>query len=381
MKIERIEIDASSLGTVRTLDVYRFGAPGARPKVYVQAAIHADEQPASLVASFLIRQLEQLEAAGRIKGEIVVTPVANPIGLGQVTLGRHEGRCDIRTGSNFNREFPDLAPAIAERLRSTDASDASLVSRVRELAMERLGEWRPYGELSALRKAMMLLAIDSDLVIDLHTGHGRGVLHMFISQRDWPALMELAEDLACDAVYWHAPFPRNSTFTASVGALWARLGELRPDLRIPQGCQALVLECRGQDEYDPATSERDAANLIKHLARRGVVVHEVPASGGVAPRFCGSVDCIEIGYAPTPGTLFFSREVGEEVREGETICTIVNATRPLASEFMVEVRARSSGILLTRLADGQICWPNRMIFSVAGLTSVPPQPGMVDMRS
>ncbi len=41
-KVGRIPLMAMSPGTVRSLVVHRFGAPGVRPKAYLQAAIHAE---------------------------------------------------------------------------------------------------------------------------------------------------------------------------------------------------------------------------------------------------------------------------------------------------------------------------------------------------
>ncbi|MFZ1324686.1 MAG: succinylglutamate desuccinylase/aspartoacylase family protein, partial [Candidatus Contendobacter sp.] len=95
-------------GTRRTLRVHRYGAPGARPKAYFQAALHADEIPGLLVAQHLLCGLEQAQMEGRILGEVVVVPVANPIGLGQHLNGRLLGRFDFESTGNFNRGFPDL---------------------------------------------------------------------------------------------------------------------------------------------------------------------------------------------------------------------------------------------------------------------------------
>ena len=48
---ERLEqrLPAVGFGTERTLTAWRYGRAGARPKAYLQAAIHADEIPGMLV--------------------------------------------------------------------------------------------------------------------------------------------------------------------------------------------------------------------------------------------------------------------------------------------------------------------------------------------
>ena len=57
-----------------------------------------------------------MEAEGRITGEIVLVPSANPIGLAQSVLGDHVGRFNLADGINFNRGYPDLMPKVAERI-------------------------------------------------------------------------------------------------------------------------------------------------------------------------------------------------------------------------------------------------------------------------
>ncbi|MFO1372317.1 MAG: succinylglutamate desuccinylase/aspartoacylase family protein [Candidatus Competibacteraceae bacterium] len=84
--------------------------------------MHADEIPL-LVAQHLLRQLDQAQAEGRILGEVVVVPVANPIGLSQHLNGRLLGRFDFESTGNFNRGFPDLTAGALERLRGRLSAD------------------------------------------------------------------------------------------------------------------------------------------------------------------------------------------------------------------------------------------------------------------
>ena len=69
------------------LTSFHYGAAGGGKKVYIQASLHADEVPAMLVAHVLRRELERLDAEGRVRGEIMLVPAANPIGLSQVVHG------------------------------------------------------------------------------------------------------------------------------------------------------------------------------------------------------------------------------------------------------------------------------------------------------
>lgn len=68
----------STLGTERTLSVFRFGT-GER-KAYIQASLHADELPGMRTARELKKRLTRLEQQGALKGVIELVPVANPLG-------------------------------------------------------------------------------------------------------------------------------------------------------------------------------------------------------------------------------------------------------------------------------------------------------------
>ena len=80
MHIRQQPLISPAVGTARQITSFHYG-PGGGRKAYVQSSVHADELPAMLVAWALRRRLAAFEAAGRIRGEIVVVPVANPIGL------------------------------------------------------------------------------------------------------------------------------------------------------------------------------------------------------------------------------------------------------------------------------------------------------------
>ena len=106
---ERHALPCPGIGTERRLTVHRYGARGARPKAYFHGALHADEVPGLMVLHHLAHLLDEAAAAGKILGEIVLVPYANPIGLAQIVNGYHMGRYDMKGGGNFNRNWPLLS--------------------------------------------------------------------------------------------------------------------------------------------------------------------------------------------------------------------------------------------------------------------------------
>ncbi len=130
--VTRVALPCPSPGTARGLTVHRLGAPGARPKAYLQAGLHAGELPGVLTLRHLLARLVAIADQGGIMGEIVLVPVANPVGLGQTVHGQLLGRYDLARGVNFNRGFPEIADAVAERVADQlDEDGEANVARIR----------------------------------------------------------------------------------------------------------------------------------------------------------------------------------------------------------------------------------------------------------
>ncbi len=104
-------LPGQSLGRQTTVSSLHFGVAGARPKAYVQASLHAEELPGMLAAHHLRGLLEAAVQQGRLIGEVVLVPVANPIGLAQRVDHKAMGRFELDSSANFNRHYPNLAGA------------------------------------------------------------------------------------------------------------------------------------------------------------------------------------------------------------------------------------------------------------------------------
>ncbi len=105
----KIHLPSMTPGTTRSIAWLRFGRAGARPKVYIQAAIHANELPGAMALHHLMPMLTEADRAGRIRGEVIVVPTVNPIGQSQLVGNNHLGRYDLLSRDNFNRNWLDLS--------------------------------------------------------------------------------------------------------------------------------------------------------------------------------------------------------------------------------------------------------------------------------
>ncbi len=94
------------MGNTRTLTIHRYGDRSTPLKAYLQAGLHADEAPGFLVMHHLVERLDRADAEDAITGDIVLVPVANPIGVSQWRDDWLQGRFDFWNGVNFNRSLP-----------------------------------------------------------------------------------------------------------------------------------------------------------------------------------------------------------------------------------------------------------------------------------
>jgi His/Glu/Gln/Arg/opine family amino acid ABC transporter permease subunit len=244
----------------------------AGPKVYIQASLHADEVPGMLVAHHLRGRLAELEAQGCFTGEVVLVPAANPIGLAQRVLHGHQGRFDLASGENFNRQFTDLTEKVAARVQGRLGSDAAAnVALVRVALGEAIAEMPGTTPLQALRRLLMGLAADADVVLDLHCD-GQAVLHFYTTPATWPQAGELlARCLGAEAVLL-AERSGGDPFDEACSMLWPDLARrLGPAHPLPPACLAATIELRGEADVTHPLARRDAEAIVLYLHARGVI--------------------------------------------------------------------------------------------------------------
>jgi len=116
IKTKTVQLPSMTPGTHRTVSVLSFGKSGARPKVYMQAAIHANEMPGTMALHHLMPMLSEADKKGLIKGEIILVPTVNPIGQSQLIGNSHAGRYNFLSNENFNRNWIDVSEPVAQKI-------------------------------------------------------------------------------------------------------------------------------------------------------------------------------------------------------------------------------------------------------------------------
>jgi hypothetical protein len=347
--VERIPLIAMSPGTERHHMVHRFGAPGARPKAYLQAGIHADEIPGLLVLHHLTRRLIEVDDQGGIRGEIVIVPFANPMGLSQRLNGELLGRYELSGGGNYNRGFHNLDETVADRVEGRLGSDADgNVALIRAAMVEALDGMTPETDLEAQRLLLMKNAIDADIVLDLHCD-SEAVMHIFVGDHLWPAAADLSAQLGSEATMLAIDSggdPFDECCSRPWSTLMDRFGDEHP---IPAACLGATVELRGTADVGDHFAVEDAANLFRFLQRRGVVAGDpgpLPEPKCEATPFTG----VDYVIAPFAGVVSYRKRPGEHIEKGEIVADIVDvaAGDPAAGGVCVALAAPVSGVMVGR---------------------------------
>jgi predicted deacylase len=203
------------------LQSLHYGNPGAGPKATLQAALHADEIPGLLVAHHLRDRLAALEAAGRIVGEVVLVPVANP--LGSPSAVAHAAGT-FRAGERRELQSPLRRP-VRDRggacRRQARRGRAANVATIRAAIREAASAVPARSAVESLRRILLNLSADADVVLDLHCD-SQAVIHLYTESSSWPQVEPLARLMGAQAVLI-AEESGDHPFDEACSTLWPRL--------------------------------------------------------------------------------------------------------------------------------------------------------------
>ncbi|MBV9523379.1 MAG: succinylglutamate desuccinylase/aspartoacylase family protein, partial [Alphaproteobacteria bacterium] len=353
--------------------LHRYGKRGAAPKAYIQASLHANELPAMLVAHHLIALLDAADAAGRIRGEILIVPVANPIGLDQVIDDVHLGRYELSGGQNFNRGFDDHAAEAAERLAGRLGADAAAnVALIRRTLVEIATAHAPSSELESLRRHLIRNAIDADFVLDLHSAD-EALMHLYFGAARWPDGADLSAEIGSLATLLAAE-SGGDPFDEVFGNIWAKLRRLLGATHpIPDACMSATIEYRGHGDVSDALAAADAAALLRFLTRRGLLAGE---AGPLPAARCEAspLTAVETLYAPAAGILVYKAELGARIDAGEVVAEIIDPLAADPAQARCPVEAAGGGLFYQRKRLRHIR-PGQAFARIAGTRPLPIRTG------
>ena len=355
------ELIAPVPGTARQIHSFHFGPEQAEGKIYIQSSLHADELPGMLVAWHLKVRLAELAAAGRLRSEIVLVPIANPVGLEQVLMDIPLGRYELESGQNFNRLFVDLSETVGNQVEELLGVDPQHnVELIRAALSTALAAQSAETQLQSQRLVLQRLACDADMVLDLHCDF-EAVAHLYTTPEAWPQVEPLARYIGSEANLLATDSGGQSfdeCFTLVWWQLQQRFGERFP---IPMGSFSVTVELRGQGDVNHGLAALDCLAIIDYLIHFGAIAGDV-APLPELPYPATPLAGVEPVATPMGGLLVFSALPGEYLEAGQLIAEIID---PI-SDRVTPVHCRNAGLLYARSLR-RMATAGMVIAHVAGL--------------
>ncbi|WPN46070.1 MULTISPECIES: succinylglutamate desuccinylase/aspartoacylase family protein [unclassified Pseudomonas] len=330
-------------GTARQIHSFHFGPQPSNRKIYIQASLHADEMPGMLVAWHLKQRLAELEAAGRLRSEIVLVPIANPVGLEQVLMDVPLGRYELESGQNFNRWFVDLSEEVGNEIEGKLSDDPQHnLQLIRSSLRDALTRQTAETQLQSQRLTLQRLACDADMVLDLHCDF-EAVAHLYTTPQAWPQVEPLARYIGAEASLL-ATDSGGQSFDECFTLLWWQLQErFGEQFEIPAGSFSVTVELRGQGDVNHPLASLDCQALIDYLVHFGAIAGE-PAPLPGLPYPATPLAGVEPVATPVGGLLVFTALPGEYLKAGQLIAEIID---PI-NDRVTPVHCSATGLMYAR---------------------------------
>ena len=363
--VEDRKLEGDFPGTSYNLRVFRFGErkPGAG-KVYMHAALHADETPGMLILHHMLPKLQAAAEAGQIPGEIIVLPQGNPLGGAQILFqDTHVGRFDMGTGQNHNRGWELLTHGVVEeieaQLSDDEAANVAMIRRVIGAAVEAR---TPETALEKYRQAILSLCHDADMVWDLHCDDESG-RHIFIIPEQWPDWQDITAASRC-MVALTAADSGGGSFDECLSTVWTRLAARFPDKPIPLACPSATFEYAGWGDVEDDVAEEDAQHLFSVLCSRGFIDAEPtplpPLEAEGLP-----LEATEMLRTTVPGILTYRVKIGDYVTKGQHVADIIDMTELDPVKARTPMYATTDGFILSRRTR-KLMFPGESVMKIVG---------------
>src|SRR3569623_1734103 len=243
-QLHLLKLRGDAPGLTVELPFYRVGPAAAPEKVYLQAALHADEQPGTMLLHHLLPMLRQADEQELLRARFTVIPMANPLGMANLVQRKHLGRSDNNTGVNYNRQWPDLFAMIRTQLAGRLGDDERFnVALIRKAVATWIAAQQPRSAAEQLRLFLLKEAHDAEFVLDLHCDSD-SLLHIFTSPALMPELQDLADWMGAAAVLAAADRGGGS-FDEVLPLLYRKVAQTNPGTPVPMASATATLEYRG----------------------------------------------------------------------------------------------------------------------------------------
>ncbi len=358
-----VPLQGDSPGRVTEFNYFRIGPADSDRKAYLQAALHADEQPGILVLHHLLALLKEADQQGQLDAQFVLMPMVNPLGMGDIEFGSHQGRYNRSTGVNHNRRWPDLLTELDHDFSGELGNDATANIK---LVRQQLRQWaKSLPEVTAeqqWRKIIIREACDADYVFDLHCDDD-SMMHIFSVPQQHDVMHRLANRIGSAATMLAADSGGGS-FDEVWPAIWIKLADQFPDAALPMPLASATLEYRGQIDTFDDLNRADAKNLFAFFQDEGMIDGDAPTcySNMPAPTDLRATEYLRVDK---PGLLIYRVALGDQVEQGEVVAELLTLDGEGAFVDREPIVAGTAGLVLSR-ATTKYVWSGAQVAKIVG---------------
>ena len=360
MKWEQRELvlRTNATGQAMTAPLFRCHGRNPRPLAYIQANVHGGELQGNAAILALFDLLEREPP----RGSLILVPRVNPVAANQQVGDYVSGVYDLASGINFNRGYLNLTgPSRGSSACYVDVDSFAAVHRdatlaeirddFREALKAALAAVRdsvdPWGMDARLEFALAIqeVAIEADLVLDLHTGD-RAPRYLYAPEGATAATRALGFPFVLEV-----PARFGGALDEASFVPWNDLSDAfrrldRTD--VPRFVDGFTVELGSMNAFSMAQGVEDAKRIASALRYYGVLDGEPddPAYRIVA---CSVVDYRSL-HAPASGLVdvdALARHAREKRRpRGPARRPGALPIPPRSRDALVEVRAPDDGVVL-----------------------------------
>ncbi len=361
-KVSRVLV-GDTPGRSTELNYFRVGPEKAAKKVYLHAALHADEQPGILVLHHLLQFLREADSAGELNARFVLFPMVNPLGMGDIEFGQHQGRYNRSTGVNHNRDWPVLFDAVGSGLVEKLGSDAAENVRLVRAALNDWAATLPrVTALDQWQQCVISEACDADYVFDVHCDDD-SMLHIFSVPQLADNMQQLA-DWSGAAATMLAEDSGGGSFDEVWPAIWLRLAAECADKPVPLPVVSCTLEYRGQGHTFDDLNRQDPQNLFGYFQEQGLIGGSPQGHKGEA-RPATDLRATEYLRAPASGLLAYRVELGDWVEKGDCVAELIALDGDGAFVDRTPLLAGTSGQVISRKINKYV-WAGANVSKIVG---------------
>ena len=365
MDFQSLSFEGDTPSSSYSVPVYQCGPEDGAPQIYLQAAMHADEHPGTMVLHHLLDLLEAADTKGLLKARFTILPIVNPLGLAHLSFHTHRGRYHPVLGLNYNRAWPDFGKILlADELFLSDLGDDVMANKkaVRRAIMRWLDAQKPVTALEKHRDIIMRFAARADMVLDLHCDD-IALNHIFIVPQNLPRYQGLADWMGSAATLM-AEDSGGGSFDEVWSGLWITLQRELSDYPWPEPILSATLEYRGQQDVCDSLNHQDARNLYHFFCEEGLIDEACQEKRPSSPAPTDLNAC-EVLRVDKPGLIAYQVALGDKVKKGDVIAELISLDGPRAVRERTPLYAGTDGVVFS-LNQMKYVWPSVSIAKIAG---------------